>query len=323
MTTTELHVVLGAGAAGTTVVDELVSRGLRVRHVNRRPIENAPAEVETVAADVSSLDQAVAATEGATAIYHAVNVPYHLQVDLMPGIGRTVLAAAGRHGARLVVLDTLYPYGDADGAGITEQTPWAATSRKGRMRAALDRAYLDAHRAGRARVALGRSADFYGPRVLNSTLGAAFFPAALTGQPAIGFGDITLPHSYSYLPDIARGLVDLGSAPGETGEGRVWHLPTVPAVSTAHIHRLVEQITGTRITAHVLDRPVAAGPFDEQFMNEYAEIFYQHLIPQNMVSAPFEQSFGWQPTSLVDGLRATIDWYRAFLATQPSTTARR
>lgn len=316
MTPGELHVVLGAGPAGTTIVDELIARGCRVRHVNRSPIANAPAGVETVVADVSVLDQAVAATEGAATIYHAVNVPYHRQVQVMPDIGRAVLAAAARHGARLVVLDTLYPYGTADGAAITEDTPWAATSRKGRMRAELDQAYLDAQRAGDVRVALGRSADFYGPRVLNSTLGATFFPAALTGDPALGLGDLTLPHSYSYLPDIAGGLVELGTATAEAATGRVWHLPTAPAVSTEHLHNLVEQITGKSITKQVLDQPAPVGPFDEQFMDEYAEIFYQHLIPQNMVSEPFERFFDRQHTPLVDGLRATLDWYGDFEATQ-------
>lgn len=316
MTDRELHVVLGAGPAGTTIVDELSARGFRVRQVNRSPIQHAPARVETVQADVSAPEEAVAATEGAATIYHAVNVPYHLQVELMPGIGRTVLAAARRHGSRLVVLDTLYPYGEADGASITEDTPWAATSRKGRMRAELDRAYLEAHRAGEHEVALGRSADFYGPRVLNSSLGGAFFPPVLAGEPALGFGDISLDHSYSYLPDIARGLVELGTTTDTAASGRVWHLPTVPATSTKHIHGLVERITGKRITARALDRPTPAGPFDERFMDEYAELFYQHRIPQNMVSAPFERYFGIRPTPLLQGLRATVDWYQTFLAAQ-------
>ncbi|MGJ7909174.1 NAD-dependent epimerase/dehydratase family protein [Actinopolyspora sp. H202] len=319
MTTGDLHVVLGAGPAGSTLVAELLARGLRIRHVNRTPIDNAPAGIETVTADVSAPERATAATEGAATIYHAVNVPYHLQVEMMPEIGRAVLDAAHHNDARLVVLDTLYPYGEADGAAITERSPWAATSRKGRMRAALDRAYLDAHHAGEVRVALGRAADFYGPGVVNSTLGGAFFPAALTGEPALGFGDITLPHSYSYLPDIAAGLVDLGTTTDETALGRVWHLPTVPAVSTAHIHALVERIIGGRITTRVLDRAMATGPFDERFMSEYAEIFYQHLVPQNMVSAPFERRFGSQPTPLLDGLRATVEWYREFLTAQQET----
>ncbi|WP_243793006.1 NAD-dependent epimerase/dehydratase family protein [Saccharopolyspora gloriosae] len=311
-----LHVVLGAGPAGVTLVEELVSRGLRVRQVSRSPITGAPDGVETRVADLSVAEQAIAATEGATAIYHAVNVAYHLAVAAMPGIASAILAAAERSGARLVVLDTIYPYGEADGEAITERTPWAATSRKGRMRAELDAAYLEAHEAGRVRVALGRAADFYGPRVLNSTLGQAFFPAVLTGETAFGFGDISLPHSYSFLPDVAAGLVDLGTTGDASALGRAWHLPAVPAVSTAEVHELAGEIVGHPVAVEVLSRPEPAGPFDETFMREYAEMFYQHTIPQNMVSAAFEKEFGRRPTPLAEGLRQTLDWYRDRLASR-------
>lgn len=302
------HVVLGAGPAGTTLAHELATRGLPVRHVDRNAITGSPPGVETVRADISTPAAATAATEGAAVIYHAVNVAYHLQVEVMPRIAAAVLAAATAHGAKLVVLDTLYPYGTADGEHITEQTPWAATSRKGTMRAELDREYLRAHAAGRARVALGRSADFFGPRVLSSTLGGAFFPAALAGEPVMAMGDISLPHSYSYIPDIARGLAQLGIA--DDADGRVWHLPTVPAVSTAEVHRIVADLLGRPVRVEVLDRPVARGPFDEVFMAEYAEMFYQHQVPQHMVSAPFEAAFGIHPTPLRTALAATIAWYR-------------
>lgn len=312
----KLHVVLGAGPAGSTIVQELVSRGLPVRHVSLGPIPDSPTGVQTVQADMSSPSEAIAANEGAAAIYHAVNVPYHMQVEVMPQIANAVLEAAARHGAHLVVLDTLYPYGEADGAAITEQTPWAATSRKGQMRAALDRNYLDAHEAGQVRVSIGRSADFYGPRVINSTLGGAFFPAAMSGEPAIGFGDITLPHSYSYVPDIASGLVDLGTAGNGFADGRIWHLPTAPAVSTQEVHRIVGQILNRRVIAEVLDTAVPVGPFDATFMKEYEEMFYQHVIAQHMISTPFEQHFDRQPTSLADGLRQTVAWYRSWLSAQ-------
>ncbi|AKU14827.1 NAD-dependent epimerase/dehydratase family protein [Luteipulveratus mongoliensis] len=314
MSTSPLHVVLGAGPAGSTLVRELASRGLRVRHVNLSPIDDAPDEVETVEADVSSVPEATRATEGAAAIYHAVNVPYHQQVSLMPGIGQAVVAAAAQHSARLVVLDTLYPYGEADPTAITEQTPWAASTRKGLMRAELDQMYLDAHHAGTVEVVLGRSADFYGPRVLNSTLGGAFFPAALSGGQALAFGDITLPHSYSYLPDVARGLAELGTT--DRGLGRIWHLPTVPAVSTARVHELVGQILGRAVSVDVVAKPEPVGPFDELFMSEYEEMFYQHVLPQNMVSAAFEREFGLTPTPLEDGLRTTIDWYAESFASR-------
>ncbi|WP_414931618.1 hypothetical protein [Streptomyces chrestomyceticus] len=77
---------------------------------------------------------------------------------------------------------------------MTEDTPWRATTGMatgmgtGKMRAALDKKYLAAHKAGCARDTLGRSADFVGPRVLNSTLGRAAFPAALTPDGPHPFG---------------------------------------------------------------------------------------------------------------------------------------
>ena len=309
---TPLHVVLGAGPAGTAIAADLAARGLAVRHVDRSPIQGADPRIETRQADLSTPAAAIAATDGASVIYHAVNVAYHLQVAVLPGIADAFLTAARTHGARLVVLDTLYPYGEAEGEAITEQTPWAATSRKGLLRADLDRRYLDAHERGEVRVVLGRSADFFGPGVVNSTLGGAFFPAALTGGPALGLGDLALPHSYTYIRDVARGLVTLGT--DERGDGRVWHLPTHPALPTTAIHRIVEELTGRPIEVEVMTEPTAHGPFDEQFMAEYAEMFYQHRIPQNMVSTDFETTFGIGPTPLREALEATIDWYAAALA---------
>lgn len=310
-----LHVVLGGGPAGTTVATLLADDGHRVRLVDRTPRLDDE-RIETVAADLSDPETAIEATHGADVLYHCVNVAYHLQVTLMPGIGDAILAAANAHEAKLVVLDTLYPYGQANGEAITERTPWTATTRKGTLRAALDRRYLHAHATGEARVTLGRSADFFGPLVINSTLGGAFFPAALTGEETIGFGDLGLPHSYSYLPDIARGLIALGTS--RRGEGRVWHLPTNPAVSTAEIHHIVAELLGREVQARVLDEAEPTGPFDQVFMDEYDEMFYQHLIPQNMVSTPFEREFAIEPTPMRDALASTLDWYRVAMADHPS-----
>ena len=307
-----LHVVLGAGPAGTAIAAELAARGLAVRHVDRKPIAAADARIETVQADLSTAAGAIEATDGAGVVYHAVNVAYHLQVPVLPGIADAVLAAARAQGARLVVLDTLYPYGEADGEAITEQTPWAATSRKGLLRAELDRRYLEAHDCGDVRVVLGRSADLFGPGAINSTLGGTFFPGALTGTPALSLGDLTLPHSYTYIRDVARGLATLGT--DDRGDGRVWHLPTNPAVSTDTVHAIVEELTGQPLVVEVMTEPVAHGPFDEQFMAEYAEMFYQHRIAQNMVSADIERTFGLAPTPMREALTATIEWYAGALA---------
>ncbi|MEV7222965.1 NAD-dependent epimerase/dehydratase family protein [Streptomyces sp. NPDC093681] len=305
------HTVLGSGPAGTALARELVRRGHPVRLVDRRAAGPEIDGVERIAADVSTVEGAVAAVRDAAVVYHCVNVAYHLQVEVMPRVQEAVLAAVGASGARLVVLDTLYPYGETGGAVMTEESPWKATSRKGRMRAELDERYLAAHRSGRARVVLGRSADFVGPGVLNSSLGAAVFPGALTGGDVVAMGDIDLPHSYTAIADVAAGLATLGERPD--GDGRVWHLPTAPAVGTREIHAMVERRVGRPLNVVVLERPRPFGPFDARMMAEYEEMFYQHTEPQIMDSSAFERFFGVAPTPLEHTVDATVAWYEEWL----------
>ncbi|MGY1433735.1 NAD-dependent epimerase/dehydratase family protein [Streptomyces reniochalinae] len=314
MTATEndLHVVLGAGPAGTTLAAELASRGHRVHLVDRSGTGPALDGVTRVRGDVGTIEGARAAVEGAAVVYHCVNVAYQLQVDMMPGIQDAILGAVAAEGARLVVLDTLYPYGETHGEVMTEETPWRATTEKGRMRAELDEKYLAAHKQGRAAVVMGRSADFVGPGVLNSTLGGAVFPSALTGGEVAALGDIDLPHSYTDIRDVAAGLATLGENPH--GDGRVWHLPTAPARTTREIFGIIEAKLGRPLRLTVLREPRPFGPFDQTFMDSYAELFYQHTESQIMDSTAMRNAFGAEPLALEATLEDTIAWYRAFLA---------
>ncbi|MFF4219621.1 NAD-dependent epimerase/dehydratase family protein [Streptomyces nondiastaticus] len=312
MNAADFHVVLGAGPAGTAVATELARRGHGVRLVDRSGAGEPIDGVERRRGDVSTIEGALTAIEGAGVVYHCVNVAYHLQVEVMPGIQDAILGAVETAGARLVVLDTLYPYGKTHGQVMTEDTPWNATGAKGRMRAALDEKYLAAHRDGRARVVLGRSADFVGPGVLNSTLGGAVFPGALTGTDVLGLGDIDLPHSYTDIRDVAAGLATLGERPD--GDGRVWHLPTAPARSTREIFQQIERKAGQPLKITIMSEPRPFGPFDEVFMDSYAELFYQHTEPQVMDSTAIEETFGIKPVAFDATLDDTLAWYQAFLA---------
>lgn len=312
MHATDLHVVLGAGPAGSTLAGELARRGHMVRLVDRSGTGAAPDGVTRARGDVGTADGARAAIKGAAVVYHCVNVAYHQQIDVMPGIQDAILGAVRAEGARLVVLDTLYPYGETHGQVMTEGTPWNATSAKGRMRAALDAKYLAAHRDGHTRVVLGRSADFVGPGVLNSTLGGTVFPGALTGTEVLGLGDIDLPHSYTDIRDVAAGLATLGEHPD--GDGRVWHLPTAPARTTREVFQQIERRVGQPLKTTVMSKPRPFGPFDEVFMGSYAELFYQHTEPQVMDSTTIQEAFGLKPITLDTTLDDTLAWYRSFLA---------
>jgi nucleoside-diphosphate-sugar epimerase len=211
MTGSKLHVVLGAsGGVGAAVVQELVGRGHRVRAVSRRGSADLGGAVEVLAADVADPDGARQACRGAAVVYHCAAPPYTTWSERFPAMTAAVTDGAAAADAKLVFADNLYAYGPVDGP-ITEDTPQRGTGTKARVRAAMADGLLAAHAAGRLPVAIGRAADYYGPGGRNSAVGERLFDAALRGRRVRWLGRLDMPHTLSYLEDLARGLVTLGS----------------------------------------------------------------------------------------------------------------
>ncbi|GHO62479.1 epimerase [Ktedonobacter sp. SOSP1-52] len=310
-TQNELHVIFGTGPVGLSLAEELLTRGKRVRLVNRSGKGQIPAGAELMAGDASQLTNAQELSQGAAVIYNATHAPYEQWPEVLPRLQENMIESAAATGAKLVVIDTLYLYGETRGKPMTEAMAHTATSRKGRMRAQLAWGYLQAHRVGKARVTIGRAADFYGPRVLNSSLGQYVFPAALSGQPVLTLGNIDLPHSYSYMPDISKGLATLGER--DDALGREWLLPVAPTITTRQVLQIIGQELGQLpqiFNVPTIEQARATGIFDETFAHEYTELFYQYTEPQIVDSSAIEQIFGLHATPWREALRATIRWYQ-------------
>ncbi|NOK63347.1 MAG: Nucleoside-diphosphate-sugar epimerase [Chloroflexi bacterium AL-W] len=310
----ELHVIFGTGPVGMTLADLLLARDKRVRLVNRSGKGQVAAGAELVAGDATQPDVVRDLCRGAAVVYHCANVAYQDQVVVMPQMQKSILAGIAGSGAKLVVMDTLYSYGKTHGQVMTETTPFAATTRKGRMRAQLAQNYLKAHQAGIVSVTLARAADFYGPRVLNSVLGDRVFPQALAGKRIQLMGNVDLPHSYSYIGDVARTLMVIGAH--EQAYGRAWHVPVTP--------RAMSQRTMTQLIARVLGKPVCMlvfpklaiqtfGIFDP-FMREFVEMFYQYQEAQIVDASAIAHTFGIEATPVEEAIRTTLHWYE----TQPA-----
>ena len=213
-----LHVVFGTGQVGSALAAHLAGLGIAVRAVSRHQ-PPALAGVDWRAADAADPEAAADAAKGASVIYQCLNAPYNQWPERFPPLQRGVLAAAERTGALLVSLENLYGYGPAGGRPMTEDLPLAATGVKGRARAAMTAELLAAAAAGRVRVAIGRASDFFGPGVTaGSALGERVFGNALAGRRADFIGNPGLPHTYSYVPDIAAGLATLGTDARAAGQ---------------------------------------------------------------------------------------------------------
>src|ERR1700761_9626271 len=247
-----LHVVFGTGQVGSALAAHLAGRGIAVRAVSRhRP--PALAGVDWRAADAADPEAAADAAKGASVIYQCLNAPYTQWPERFPPLQRGVLAAAERTGALLVSLEDLYGYGPTGGRPLTEDLPLAATGVKGRARAAMTAELLAAAQAGRVRIAIGRASDFFGPGVTQgSTLGERVFGNALAGRSADFIGNPALPHTYSYVPDIAAGLATLGT--DARAVGGVWHIPGPETVTTRQLLELVASDVGHPVGLRTLPK---------------------------------------------------------------------
>ena len=309
-----VHVVFGIGQVGRAVANRLAGSSVSVRAISRHQPRGLMAGVQWRSADATDPQAAIDAAIGATVVYQCLNAPYTRWPELFPPLQRAVLAAAERSGALLVTLENVYAYGPTAGKAMTEGLPLAATTSKGRARAAMTAELLAAAEAGRVRIAIGRASDFFGAGVTESTLGSRVFGNAVAGKRADFIGDPDLAHTYSYVPDIATGLVTLGT--DERAIGQVWHLPGPDTVTTrallAHVATEVNHPVGVRVVPKVALRTLG---LVSPMMRGLAEMAYEFEQPFILDTSKYESTFATPTTPLGTAVRDTVAWYKTARST--------
>ena len=300
------------GPMGAAVARRLVADGQRVRGVNRSGRGDVPAGVELVAADIKDAASAREACAGATVVFQCASAPYMdwtdpsgpkplrwtNEADHLPAITEGAISAAATAGARLVYGDNHYMYGPVDGP-LTEDHPWDARDAKGRARAAVARRLLEAHNGGEVTVTIGCASDFFGPQVLNSTVGDRLFEPALRGETATILGAPDLLHSYSFIDDVATGLITLASR--KEALGRVWNLPNDVPVTPRQFYEIAYEEAGT-------EPAVALG--DDRLRRAHG--YAAHLMDRPFIvdHGQFARTFGAHPTPLRQAIGLTVSWFR-------------
>jgi nucleoside-diphosphate-sugar epimerase len=287
----------------------------------QRPAGLADA-VDWRTADAADPEAANDAANGAAVIYQCLNAPYTSWPERFPPLQRGVLSAAERQGALLVSLENVYGYGPTGGKPMTEDLPLASTTVKGRTRAAMSRELLAAAEADRVQMAIGRASDFFGAGVTESTLGERVFANALAGKRADFLGNPDLPHTYSYVPDIAAGLATLGT--DDRAAGGVWHLPGPETGTTREILALIAGEIGHPVAVRsVPTLLVRALGLVSPMMRGLAEMAYQSEEPFVLDTSKYESTFAGAGTPLTAAISTTVDWYRTLNAGCEHPPARR
>lgn len=307
----DLHVVFGAGQVGQPLVRLLVQAGQRVRVVRKSSGETPPG-TEPLQGDATDAAFCREAARGAAVLYHCMNPPYSARAwaETLPRYMENLIAAASRERAKLVVLDNVYMLGRPGGRPFDEESPANPCSRKGEIRARVAEQLFTAHRRGDLLATSGRASDFYGPGASGTHLGDPFWPPALAGKTTRVLFDPNAIHTYHYVPDVAAGLMALGTA-GDDAYGTPWMLPCLPAGSLRDLAARFARALGREIRlAGVPPLLLKTMGVFVPLLREVEEMAYQWDEPFVIDDRRFRARFAMQPAHADEAAAATVAWAR-------------
>ena len=137
--------ILGAGGSiGIELCKSLKEYTSNIRLVNRNPIKIHPTD-DVFAADLTKKEDVFKSIHGSQITYVTVGFLYNIKVwreSWVPFI-KNVIDACLLYDSKLVFFDNVYAIGSNNIVHITETSPMSPTSKKGEVRAEVDRLILE------------------------------------------------------------------------------------------------------------------------------------------------------------------------------------
>jgi nucleoside-diphosphate-sugar epimerase len=305
------YTILGAGGAiGNSLAYELLNKKENVRLVSRRGYSIPGAEA--VKADLSSYTDTLNSVKNSDVVYLCAGLKYDASVwsVLWPAIMRNVFDACKSANAKLVFFDNVYMYGLVKGK-MTETTPYNPCSKKGEIRGKIASLLEEEIKRKNINAIIARSADFYGPYAVKSSLpGILAIDKLMNGKKAQWLVDVDKPHSFTYTLDCAKALVLLSNR--DECYNQTWHMPTYnPAINGKEFIELIANEVNSPASYTILSRWMIkfAGFFNGDIAGLY-EMLYQNEHEYYFDSTKFNGFFNYKPVSYAEGIRETINFIR-------------
>ncbi len=308
----EVHVVFGAnGPLGKAIVKELSRQdNIQIKAVSRTGGGDHSQSVLTAPANALSQSEVIKVCEGASVIYHCMNTPYSTWNGTLVPMMKNLITAAAEHGSKLVYGDNLYSYAPQNDGVYNEGLSWEPVTRKGRIRAEILKMLKNAADDKQIRFTVGMASDFYGPNVtVSGHLGERVFANVLAGKAAQYIGKPELPHTFTYLIDMAQDLITL--ALDDRADNEFWHVRNAPALSFNDIMELLSKEINrpAKLQAVPGFALTIMGLFNKD-IREIKEMLYQFYNPFIIEDYKFKKTFGGDATPLAVGLHKTVEWYK-------------
>ena len=193
---------------------------------------------------------------------------------------------------------------------MTEETPIDPSSDKGKVRAEIYLMLMDVIQKGNVSGLVARSADFYGPGVVQSALTQSVYYNLLKNKKPQWIGNLDAIHSFTYNIDIGKALAMLGNTPDAFNQ--VWHLPTTQEKLTSRqwIELMMKEMKNemkNEMKIQTLSEGMLGflGLFIP-VLKEFKDIYYQYDGDYYFDSSKFNKRFNFTPTSPEAGIKAMV-----------------
>jgi nucleoside-diphosphate-sugar epimerase len=303
-----MQTILGAGGAiGTELAKSLSLYTSDIRLVARNP-QKVNETDKVFRADLTKREEVLGAVANSSVVYLTAGLPYNTKTwqELWPLITQNVIDACSAHRTRLVFFDNVYAIGGDEVKHITEESPVSPVSKKGEIRARVDRKIQEAAEQGSLQAIIARSPDFFGPIKATSVLMSLVYDNLKKGRTALWFCNARVLHSFGYTRELAKGTAMLGNT--VSAYNQIWNLPTAkPITGKEWVSLFADEMKLARKKCMVLPGwAIGAMGLFVPVLKELYEMRYQYDRDYVFDSAKFEREFKYQPISNAAAVRETL-----------------
>jgi nucleoside-diphosphate-sugar epimerase len=304
--------ILGAGGAiGSELAKSLAVYTSDIRLVSRNPKKVNPND-ELLSADLSQKEQVEKAIAGSDIVYLTVGFDYNTKLwqQMWVPLIQNVIDACQKHNCKLVFFDNVYAIGGDHVKHITEESPISPCSKKGEVRAEVDRLILKAIESNKLKAIIARAPDFFSDIKDKSLLMNLVYDNLAKGKKAQWFCNAKVVHTCGYAPELAKGTAMLSNTPDAYGQ--IWNLPTDPERITGEQWiNLFAQEMNTSNKYQVLPGwgMKALGLF-VPILQEMYEMRYQYDRDYYFDSSKFNKKFNYNPTGNQTAVKQTVEKLR-------------
>jgi nucleoside-diphosphate-sugar epimerase len=304
----------GAGFIGSHLSEELVRRGERVRVVDslitgKRQNLAHLSDVEFMEGDLANLDVARRAVLGVDYVLHQAaipSVPRSVEDPVTSNRANidasvNVLVAARDAGVkRVVYAGSSSAYGDAPTLPKVETMPTAPLSPYALQKLVAEQYCQMFTTLYGLETVTTRYFNVFGPRQDPSSpysgVISLFISALCEGRQPKIYGDGEHTRDFTFVANVVDGVLKACHAPRASGE--VINVATAGRISLNHLFRTVRDLVGATV------EPIYAEPRAGDVKDSQADISKAKAL------------LGYTPiVSFEDGLKQTVEWYRASMTT--------